>query len=398
MAEAGSDLVTAFTIRELTGQKRTLTLRERALPYRPFELSGTQRNTVDWYPGSPIGTVQVFGAKEEQTTITGMWKDAFLLPRDAAGSGKPPTAEMELFTSEAVGGEEVFAPSSSALLSTRALVKAADSIRRSGQEIEVTWLDQVRRGILERFTAKWHTGHDAEWEMMFTWSSQGESFSEVSMRDDLATNLGDLPNKVVGELETIFNDLGDLVNDASATSADLLNIYGSVSAGLADLSDQLTDAVVAIGGVLQTPAEAMRRCAGILDGIKLDAVTLGEIIGELADGAALDSASDVLFGSLQRNFGDVLSVRGRQRDKAKACARLAALAASEQEALISQITSTVISTFQARDGQDLREVAMDAYGDPDAWRGLMVYNRLTTSQLRAGQVVFVPAQPPDGGC
>ena len=64
MATTVNDLVSFFQVEELTGDKRVLRLSGRALPYRPFELSGTQRHSVEWYPGSPIGTLQVYGAKE----------------------------------------------------------------------------------------------------------------------------------------------------------------------------------------------------------------------------------------------------------------------------------------------------------------------------------------------
>ncbi len=394
MATAVNDLTSSFVIKERTGQKRTLRLRERALPYRPFTLGGTQRNVIDWYPGSPIGTLQVFGAKEDSTTINGMWKDAFLT---SPNRGSAP-AELDSQTTEQVDGEEVTGAASDALTTARALVKAMDSIRRCGQEVEVTWLDQVRRGILEHFEAKFHTGHDVEWEAMFSWISQGESHDDVKMVDDTASDLGDIPNKVQGIVGRILSTAADVIQQTGDRSSDVLNKFNTLSAKIADLSDELTDAVVNVSQALSTPNEILKRVAGILDGIKLEADDMVSLLEDQVDALTLDSGRASLISSLQRSFGQVLGVRAHARERSAAAAELRSLAAQQQNALLTRVTSTIIRTFQARDGQDLRQVALEFYGTSDAWRGLMVYNNLRSSGLRAGQVVFVPAQPPDGNC
>jgi len=69
---------TVFSIRELTGDKRTLDLRTRALPYRPLTFTGTMRAEFTAYPGNPVRTAQVLGASEEDTTVKGYWKDRFI--------------------------------------------------------------------------------------------------------------------------------------------------------------------------------------------------------------------------------------------------------------------------------------------------------------------------------
>jgi hypothetical protein len=392
-ADDSNDLTSSFTIRELEGKKRLIRLRERALPYRPFELSGSQRNTVDWYPGSPVGTIQVYGAKEEQTTINGMWKDKFLT---GPNRGAAPAELNEETTESLPTGEEASGLRSSALTTASDLADAVDSIRCCGSEIEVTWLDKVRRGILEKFTQKWHTGHDLEWEIMFRWSSKGESLDDVKVIDNTATDIGDVPNKVQSKLDTIISTAADIIQQADDRSSDVLQAFDSVSGKIAGLSDDLVDAVVNVSQVLTTPNEALKRVAGILDGIKLEADDLWSIIQDQADGVLLDSGGTL--DVVKRSFGELLGIRADGRERADACNALGDLCAQQQQQLLSRITSTVISTFQARDGQDLRQVAQQFYGSSDAWRGLMVYNNLTSAGLRAGQVIFVPAQPPDGGC
>lgn len=390
MPEAVNDLETPFILRELTGQKRTLTLRDRAKPYRPFTLEGEQRNAVEWYPGSPIGTLQVFGAKEGQSTVTGMWKDIFLGGHDR---GSAP-AQLETQTSQA----GTVGISSTELVTVIDLVKVVDGMRRSGQEIEVSWLGKIRRGILEKFTEKWHTGHDVEWEIMFTWTSQAESADDVQVVDDTATGIGDTPNQVQAQLDSILAAASDLIQDASDRSADFLQEFTDASGVVAGMTDDLTDAVVNVGYSLTSPNEALLRIAGILDGIKLSADDLSSSIQDRADGIILDSGALTDVGDFARPFGVILGIRADARDRSAACDALRALCASRQSVLLQRTTSSTIQSFQARDGQDLRQVSQQFYGTPDEWRGLMVYNNLASSELRAGQVVFVPAQAPDGNC
>lgn len=393
--DSTSDLSAVFTVRELQGFKRTLRLRERALPYRPFELGGSQRNQVDWYPGSPIGTIQVFGAKEEQTTVTGMWKDKFLgFEQRGAAPAEMSQSETELITPD---GDEVTGARSDALTTARDLVEAVDSIRRSGSEVEVTWLGFVRRGILEKLTQKWHTGHDCEWEVMFTWSSQGESLADVRTTDNNATDVGDVPNKVQGLFDQITSTASDVVGFADDRSADILQAFDDVSSKIGDLSDDLVDAVVNVSAVITTPAQAARRTSGILEGIKDQAVELHDIIVDELDAAALDaSGSGTVLNPTSQGFGTILGIRANARARADSCDQLADLCVQQQQLLSARLTSPTVRAFVARDGQDLRDVALRSYGTSDTWRGLMLFNHLKQSGLAAGQLVLVPASPPDG--
>jgi hypothetical protein len=142
----------------------------------------------------------------------------------------------------------------------------------------------------------------------------------------------------------------------------------------------------------------MRWVSGVLDGIKLEAEEFIYIAEGVADGALLDTGAVNRVAATVLSFGQLLQARGRVREQANAAAAIRNLAAREQLKLLNTISSTVISVFQARDNQDLRQVSQTFYGTPDEWRSLMVYNHLLSSGLIAGQVVFVPAQPPRDDC
>jgi len=399
--------VSSFTIRELTGDKRTLTLRERALPYRPFELSGTHRNSVDWYPGSPVGTMQVYGAKEEGTTIQGIWKTKYL---GAVGTGAAATVESRSALGGvdasvlAAAGLDASAVLSSALVleaadlvSAQALCKLVDDIRRKGQEVEVTWLNQVRRGILERFTQKWENASDVGWEMMFTWISQGDELDTTAFVDNNATDLADVPSKIQSAIDAIDSSIQssvlDQLNAIESRLNGLAHAIDATANALQDGVDALQDSLVQVTRSITAPAESLRRTSGILDGIKTQGALLRSLLQDKADGAVLNETADTISA-----FGQKLLLRNGVRLQADAARSARDTAASEQSKLMASITADVIRIFQATDGQDLRQVSIKFYGTEASWRGLMYYNNLRTSRLSAGQVVFVPQQPPQDVC
>ena len=86
MADQSYGTPSSFIIREITGLQRVLELQGRAMPYRGLKVGGDMRAEVTWYPGSPVGSLQILGPKEGETTIHGTWKDRFIMP-SANGAG-----------------------------------------------------------------------------------------------------------------------------------------------------------------------------------------------------------------------------------------------------------------------------------------------------------------------
>lgn len=375
-----NQLATSFTIAERTGDQRTIVLTGRALPYRPFTLSGSQRNTVDWYTGNPIGVLQVYGAKEETTSITGMWKDIFI-----GETNHNPYATVNGVMQATVMD----------------LAEVVDDVRRKGQEIVVTWLNHVRYGILSRFTQKWMTGHDMEYEMEFTWIAQ----EDVS----LSTNVPIVPDTYV-DLSSAPDQVQDLLDQLATPSPILMDegvtIGGAINGfstgfdaqyevlieGIDDdtttiqnQSTELSDTISNIASITAAPADAQRRIAGILDGIKINAANVRDEYEEQADGARLNIGG---------TFGDVLVDRAATRDSASVMTQIQVLAASLEGQVLSTIQSQVLAVFQARGGDSLRKVSFIYYGTADNWQSLMLYNQLTDEFLASGQVVIVPQRLP----
>lgn len=364
--------ISAFTIRELTGDKRLLRLSGRALPYRPYELSGSQRNDLSWYPGSPIGVMQILGAREEPTTINGWWKERFIAESATADSLNNPFAQLD--------GEPIS--------TVRRLAELVDDIRRKGQIIEVTWLDLARHGILERFTQRWHNALDLEYEIAFSWISQAEDLAPLVLVGE--QDLSELPNlmqSVVDGLNqpSFFGEVGGAIGDITDTiNASIFELESSVVA--------LEDAVVANIQLTLGPLETAARAASVLDFMKRQARNLANTIVDEAEGAWSNFENDTY------TYGTFLSGQLRLRGQKQGARNVQRTAAVEQDTIGRRVSPDLIQTVVSREGQDLREISTENYGTPDEWRSLMHFNGLGNSRLSAGQLVFVPRNPVQFSC
>lgn len=357
---------TNFTIVELTGDRRTLSLGGRCLPYKPYSLKGKMRAEFTWYPGNAVASTQVLGAQEAPTTIRGQWKDKFVRSVDDEGFNVIPTGIAELNASQ--------------LADVMAIVTAVDSIRRGGQLLEVTWDAIVRRGLLTDFTHSWNRREWCEWEMEFTWISQGEDEQPITFAQpaDANTFAGQLKN-LVNNLEAQLAPAFQLVEDFSST----LNGY---VAQITSASDQLTELASSVAAAAFTPQEAAERTLAAAESVKENAsgiVTLVESTNP-RDVIAVASPDDL-------GLGAVLDVDVYTRQLKVTSRSMVSLASENADTLRASIRQEeLLATFVARQPTDLRQVSQIYYDTPDEWRRLLQYNQLTSSKLERGALVLVP--------
>lgn len=365
--------VPVFTVAEQTGDKRTLVLTQRALPYRPMEFSGDQGVEFTKYPGNPIRTMQVLGPEEEPSEFAGMWKDRFLGEQNALSR-----TSMAYYT---MNGQTV------QLLTVIDLVQLVDDIRLKGQEVVVQWGPEVRRGILKRFSRRWHNVHDAEWSMRFEWASQNQPNVPATLAKDT-----DFAN-TLGTLQSYSNAIQSLIDGAEDMAAVRLEQYTTLANTAAGLVGQFQDTTAnALDTTMPIP-DQQRRLAGILGSIggacddftdaitsspaQLFATTPGVVT---FDGATL--AGDTLNRALMQKLRDM---------------KYAALRA--QYDIAKSLNPDPVTVFTARALTDLRDISTKYYGRPDDWRSIAQYNNMLGSELDSGDIVFVPKllRPLDGG-
>jgi hypothetical protein len=362
----------AFTIAEQTGRKRVLILKERALPYRPFTLSGSMRAETTWYPGNPIASMQVLGNEEAPTTITGRWADRFLRSIDDEGRAVQASAIALLGT----GGAGATQPVANVV----ELAKTVDSIRREGQVVEVTWDQQIRHGIVEQFVQIWDRAEILNWEITFKWISQGEREVPISFALEVdQKSLSAKFNTLYDQLHTSLAAPFSLVEDIQRALDEMDAIISDAIGSITDTTANITDAVL-------TPATAVKRTLAAMETIKEGALRIENIVSSKAARALINT--DEIDALSQ---GQTLTAESYVRG-VKISARLLKTTAAEQNDTLTRRDDEqeILAVFTAHTNMDLRDVSTRFYGTQEEWRRLLKYNGLTSSKLLAGMFIMVP--------
>lgn len=371
--------VSSFTIEQLGGEERRIRLVGRGLPYRPFSLKTTQRVELTWLPGSPQATATVLGPTEEPTTINGWWKDRFL------GEDVDITVS-NIFANPGPRASAPFTINGLPMNTAREAADVMDAIVREGTIVEVKWDEDVRHGYLIEFEKKWHNIHDLEWDMKFEWISRGEPtvpgvFGQEVSLSDLSSTLGALG----ADLSDFAFDPGFAVN--LKFFDDLTSLVAAVEAGI----DSIQNAVATVVDVATTPANALRSAVASCTGIAGRAEEIRDLCESRVSGT-VNGLVPINNQTSEQRSQEALYVTGVS-SRATAIRREAVL---RHATLIKNLNTTLLSTYTARAGDDLRDVSRLFYGTPFQWRQLMVFNGFDDAELEAGELVLVPVQTDEG--
>jgi len=370
-----------FEIRELSGEKRVVTLVGRGLPYRPFSLRTSQRVEITDYPGNPESTSTVLGAKEKPTTLTGKWSDKFLdvlgittLDEQTEADGSSGLRSI----ARAENGQAPFMLNNQPVPTVELACKIMDSICREGSLLEVTWFVEKRVGHLTDFEKRWYNTHDAEWTMDFSWISRGETpgavvfVSDTSMTGTLSTLQSHL-----AKLDSIGNgDLslsGRFIDQITSMINSISGLVNSVEDQIGQLADRIMSPVRAVRGLVSTLTSLDDELNIMFD--YLTSTVAGDLGGPRVE---------------DQTYSEKLSYELWRHELQKWTREFERLAAEQKRALQEQLDSSLMGIFQARAGQDLRDVSKQYYNTPHEWRRIMLFNNFTSSELDAGQVVRVP--------
>lgn len=384
---------TSLTIASMVGAADTLQLYARALPYRPVTFTGKQRAEFTWYPGSPIATTQMLGPEESAISLKGFWKDRFLV--DVAGS-------TAIYDSADVG-------------TVRDLTTLVDGMRRRGQLYKLTWDNLVRVGHITSFTQTWHNAHDCEWELEFTPLSQGDEETPVVLnnlpnvadyyqqttaavltaranlrvqvplptQDALNSSLSLLPNVFFQRME-IVADFIDLTASLGPTVA---GIISELDDALLALQNNAYNAAASVYDLTQTGPNAGRRIAALsaqnIAQAKRTYSTICDVAWPSVFNVAPADPSTV-------NVGSQVSMRAYQRRVRNSTRDLAYQQGTQAAAILATLNPELKAAFVAPQNMDLRDVSTQFYGSPDDWRMLLVFNKLESSRLTAGTLIWVP--------
>lgn len=339
-------------------RNRTITLYDRALPYRPFSLKGTQRVELTWLAGYAEATATVLGPAIEPTTITGMWKVKYLndtrLPAMVEDNGV-------------------------AVYSMDDTIEAFNTIRREGLLLRVAWGTVVRKGFLKSFEVSYLDLEDATWTMEFVWINEGEETVPVVVPQPSSTQ--GAANQYRQQLEQTATaaeaaPYGQSFRQREITERILDSIESSVQAANTVLALQF--------GIAIKPLDATRRMLAVAVSVVAQNDTL---IARYSD--QVPGASSLTPLPLQ-TAPQRLAAQVNSRAVIKLSRTMRQTAIEQQLALSTQTTSQILALYVGRDGDDLRHLAVRYYGNELEWRRLLTFNQLSSSLLVAGQIVLIP--------
>jgi len=402
--------VPAFTIRELGGRNRAITLVGRALPYRPLSLEGEQRVKITNPAGNPIGYGTVMGSVEGETQIDGFWKDKYL-NYSTAFAERPGQAPIILVQPRGATRSEDPSTSGTPVTSAVDAINLLDSVRTEGQLLEVQWGYVIRRGYLKKFSQKWHNVHDCEWSANFAWVSKDRApespeFGPPAGQREVGSNLRsilrdamrimDFPRAMMSEYMQEYRNFLNRIADAS------YSIDQSVT-GLIDEASPIraaSEIQTTLGGIAQAAFNIKEKTeadgfAGIFEDYRR-AIPFGSYIGTssgsadsrfaAAEQAALEAIDPEEVMKAQLYVRETVSDLRRVQDETEARRRY-----------FEATPDRALGLYRAREGDDLRYVSQLYYGTPTQWRALMLFNGLDTTELYPGQTITIPRidQPED---
>jgi nucleoid-associated protein YgaU len=369
-------------IRELAGDERVLSLRDRAICERPFKVGGKHNVVHTGYVGSPNSGQQALGAEELPSTLKGEWNDRFLGDRS---SGTLAMASVSSATSEMIDGYEAIVVSDNAIASVAELCKLVDDMRVRGMPVRVSLWHLVRIGRIIEFNQEWDTENDCHWEIQFDWIGQDEGAEALPSPTsaDNARSTAALAAKLDTATEALSFDAVDSLDPT---------FLESIDRGIADLQasiSQSADAVRASLDGVTAPLETTRRALATMS-----------ILHEQADELALEIDSHVSGAiALGDEVDDLttvspavqISIECGQRRASRAARALRQEAASRRRAALAAIEEDVLDVVVVREGDDLRTFARRYYGNASDWDAIRRYNGLTSSTVGPGDVVIIPA-------
>lgn len=346
---------TDFEILVLEGPNRgeTLALSGRSMPYRSgaggsISFGTTQRIKTTYYPGNRVATQQIMGPVEAPTTINGVWKERYL------GENGP----IELV--------EVF-----------------QGLCDTGVQVQVSWQTLRYRGIVSSaiFRPGAPTGglSDIAWDITFEWNRRGSPPRQkvgqtgqdtrtllVEVADNVegvslsVENFADQANFFLGSEKIAFQpqliELEDGINNLARPVTGLLSLAGQLGQLSSVPRSTAEEAISGADQINRVMGQVAQTIPGSFTGLTTDR-DAGDII--LLDALRKADVVDEAHAVILQNY----DLRIRLEDLSRP----------------SEYLERVVS-----DGEDLRGIALDEYGNADLWHRVAKYNGLLGSHIPAG--------------
>lgn len=372
-----------IVIEETTGPRRKIILRGQSLPEtredRPVFGATQARGKINYPPGNTQADIALTSAIWLPTTFQGRWSDRFMWDdRNAPtlfgfdGIGSMPrqpqnTRDGSVSASAATG----FGGKARTALQ---VVQAFQTLCRSLQTLHVTWGPLSYFGILREFSPRWRTVEDVLWEARFEWTSDRDTPTKIRTAKRIeAAGLFTVVKNALDTVKTAYDTLGAParlyqqllkanMEALSAAASELMGKLQKLVIGALSPTNIVDDLRASFLKVQLAAQDMARRVTAAVP-------QFGEPLGP-RDSAQADLAVLSISREAERMAG-VMAERERE---------LAALS-------VPEIIAAVVLGFR-----DLRDIAVDYYGDASDWIRLMQYNGFTSSNLPPETIVLVPSK------
>lgn len=384
----------AFVIQELTGQKRTITLRERALPYRPIVFSGIHDVEETKYPGYTKKSQQALGATEDDSEFKGAWKTRFI--GDVSGDRGDAMFQVESSTTETIDGAEAIGVDSTQITSAATAADLMDDIRIQGQVLRVSWAHIVRIGRCVQFQQTWTSIHDVEWMMKFKWIGRDENAGLPSPGNATLLDMSrQMSTGYVGLHDaTNFDGIDDLDPDI----ADLIDYkVGGLQRAVLDLDNAVESRIYSVG----TAVDGVRRALTISTYIRDRADELIDDINQIMPPSMrlvpqfAGSGSGPITSQSQRDLtavppGSAVTAAIALRLAVQAARALKHVAARQRFQALRQLDANALAVVTLAQDEDMRALSKRWYGTPNEGDRIRDYNGFPAMVMPTGTVVVIP--------
>jgi hypothetical protein len=377
----------AFTIEELTGDKRTVRLVGPSQPHSPATWGVQQSVHTHWYPGNANEACQqVLGPQDPPSDFEGSWHRTLL--------GKCPAVLISKGTETSI-------------IYPMDLANLFDEIVRSGKALRVTWaaLDGagkshgriVREGRLQHFDSSYKRVDDCEWKMHFEWYGRGATMQKVAISRDSNALAG------LAKARAAVNQVS--LNKIASTAANSIESTLGKLEQIADMPEKL----------YQQFDKEMQRVSGDLDRIASLAAKGTSLPMQVA-GSAFSAARGIVSTankfvdkmtnlplervSNKRGSSDVLRSFNRFM-RATDDARNAAIAAHELAVKLGGTQTAAKKYFKAQDqkamigvhvvkaGETVASIALKWYGNADHSDAICRANKIPLSTVTPSRPTLI---------
>jgi nucleoid-associated protein YgaU len=263
------------------------------------------------------------------------------------------------------------------LMTPEVLVEAFKRVLRGCNQIEVSWAGEIRRGVMAEFIPEYETVEDIAWSVIWDWSQIGDTEApRASAAEDTQSQIDSAMEKLnnaVADIPPIIlpNVTGPIVFAEQAVEQGLLGLSASSGAifGIPTVTNEQFQDVA-------TFAEQAAAAARELFELTMDS--------SIEDFLATDTVADMLAAETWR------------RAMGQAAQEAEQAAVDTRESIRQRVVDDYLAIVTVREGETLRTLARDWYGDADAWTTIADANSLTSAIVPIGTIIFIPRQSTPG--